>query len=308
MTYLLFCLGLVALFFGGEYLVRGASGIARRYNLSPMVIGLTIVGFGTSAPELLVSVQAALAGQPAIAIGNVLGSNIANVLLILGCSAVIAPLLIPLRKVWRDLGFMAIATAALWLMLADGVITRAEGVMLIAGLIIFMSTAFIFGKADVDDHDAMPLPGMAMAVAQTIGGLVVLVIGARLLVDNATLIARSFNVSEAVIGLTIVAIGTSLPELATSVVAAFRKQTEIAVGNVIGSNLFNILSILGITALITPIPAEPRFSNTDMPWVAATALLLILMAVILRGVPRLAGVALLVAYVGYIALTATTTA
>ena len=304
LTYLLFSLGLVALFFGGEYLVKGASGIARRYNLSPMVIGLTIVGFGTSAPELLVSIQAALAGQPALAIGNVLGSNIANILLILGVSAVIAPLLIPLRKVWRDLGFMALATAALWLMLSDGVVTRAEGFMLIAGLVVFMSTAFFFGKLDEEDIDDAPPPALGMAIAQTIGGLVVLVIGARLLVDSSTEIARAYGISEAVIGLTIVAVGTSLPELATSVIAAMRKQTEIAVGNVIGSNIFNIFSILGITALITPIPADPRFASIDMPWVAGTALLLIVMAVVLKGVPRLAGVALLAIYAAYIGLMA----
>ncbi len=301
MTYLLFTLGLVMLFFGGEYLVRGASNIARHFNLSPMVIGLTIVGFGTSAPELLVSIQAALEGQPAIAIGNVLGSNIANILLILGTTAAIAALMIPLRKVWRDLGFMLLATAALWGMLLDGVITRTEGALLVAGLAIFMTVAFVYGKEEPDEM-ALPPAGMPVSILQTLGGLVVLVIGARLLVDSATDIARTFGISEAVIGLTIVAVGTSLPELATSVVAAFRKQTEIAVGNVIGSNIFNIFSILGITALITPIPADPRFASVDMLWVAGTAIGLALVAVILKGIPRLAGFGLLAAYAIYVAL------
>ncbi|MFN7222491.1 MAG: calcium/sodium antiporter [Paracoccaceae bacterium] len=301
MTYILFCIGLVALFLGGEYLVRGASNIARHFNLSPMVIGLTIVGFGTSAPELLVSVQAALAGQPAIAIGNVLGSNIANILLILGVSAVIAPLLIPLRKVWRDIGFVLVATAALWIMLLDGAISRLDGGLLLLGLAVFMAMAFVLGKEE-PDLDAVPPAKMGIAIAQTVGGLIVLVIGARLLVDSATEIARTFGVSEAVIGLTVVAVGTSLPELATSVIAALRKQTEIAVGNVIGSNIFNIFSILGITALITPISAEPRFASVDMPWVAGTAILLALFAVLLKGIPRLAGAALLAIYAGYIAL------
>ncbi len=148
MTYILFVVGLVALFFGGEYLVRGASGIARSFRLSPMVIGLTIVGFGTSAPEMLVSVQAALAGQPAIAIGNVLGSNIANILLILGISAVIAPLLIPVRKIWRDLGFMLLATATIWVMLLDGEVTRVDGLILLAGLVAFLAAAFLTGAAE----------------------------------------------------------------------------------------------------------------------------------------------------------------
>lgn len=301
MTYLLFALGLVGLFLGGEYLVRGASNIARHFNLSPMVIGLTIVGFGTSAPELLVSVQAALEGQPAIAIGNVLGSNIANILLILGASAAIAALMIPIRKLWRDLGFMLLATGTIWWMLLDGTVTRLEGAVLFFGLIVFLGAAFAGGKEAPDDD--LPAPAaMPMAVAQTIGGLIVLVIGARLLVDSATTIARDFGISEAVIGLTIVAVGTSLPELATSVIAAMRKQTEIAVGNVVGSNIFNIFSILGITALITPIPADPRFASADMPWVAGTAIGLTLVAVLLKGVPRIAGLGLLGAYGGYVAL------
>jgi cation:H+ antiporter len=302
MTYLLFALGLVGLFFGGEYLVRGATSIARHYRLSPMVIGLTIVGFGTSAPELLVSVQAALAGQPAIAIGNVLGSNIANILLILGISAAIAPLLIPARKLWRDLGFMLLASAAIWLILLDGMVTRLEGVLLLTGLLVFLLTAFLTGKAP-EEEDTLPLPPLSRAILMTLGGLVVLVIGARLLVDSATEIARAFGISEAVIGLTIVAVGTSLPELATSVIAAIRKQTEIAVGNVVGSNIFNIFGILGVTALITPIPSEPRFLQLDMPWVAGTAVGLSVLAVVLGGLPRLAGVALLGVYAGYVALT-----
>lgn len=300
LTYLLFVIGLLGLFFGGEYLVRGASSIARTYRISPMVIGLTIVGFGTSAPELLVSVQAALAGQPAIAIGNVLGSNIANILLILGVSAVIAPLILPVRKLWRDLGFMLLATAVIWAMLPDGDITRLDGVLLLAGLIVFVAVAFLTGKAEPDD--ALPLPAVWQAALMTLAGLVVLVIGARLLVDSATTIARTYGISEAVIGLTIVAVGTSLPELATSVVAALRKQTEIAVGNIVGSNIFNIFGILGLTAVIAPIPVDPRFATVDMPLVAATAVGLTLIAVLAGGIPRLAGAALLAVYAGYIAL------
>lgn len=302
LTYLLFVIGLLGLFFGGEYLVRGASSIARTYRFSPMVIGLTIVGFGTSAPELLVSVQAALAGQPAIAIGNVLGSNIANILLILGISAVIAPLILPMRKLWRDLGFMLLATAVIWAMLLDGDITRLDGVLLLAGLIVFVAVAFLTGKAEPDD--ALPLPPVWQAALMTLGGLVVLVIGARLLVDSATTIARTYGISEAVIGLTIVAVGTSLPELATSVVAALRKQTEIAVGNIVGSNIFNIFGILGLTAVIAPIPAEARFVSIDMPWAAAAAIGLTVVAALMGGLPRIAGVVLLAAYGGYLALMA----
>ena len=300
MTYLIFCLGLLALFAGGEFLVRGASSIARAYRLSPMVIGLTIVGFGTSAPEMLVSVQAAAEGQPAIAIGNVLGSNIANILLILGISALIAPLLIPVARLWRDLGFMLAATATIWVMLLDGGVSRIEGVLLLGGLAVFLAVAFLTGKAEPEDK-VSPLPPLWRSALLTVAGLVVLVIGARLLVDSATEIARSYGISEAVIGLTIVAIGTSLPELATSVIAALRKQTEIAVGNIVGSNIFNIFGILGTTAVIAPIPVEARFTAIDMPWVAASALGLTVLAAMLGGLPRLAGLVLLAAYGGYLA-------
>ncbi|MCZ8335020.1 MAG: calcium/sodium antiporter [Rhodobacteraceae bacterium] len=301
MTYLLFVVGLVALFFGGEYLVRGASAIARKFNLSPMVIGLTIVGFGTSAPEMLVSVQAALADQPAIAIGNVLGSNIANILLILGLSALIAPLLIPVRKLWRDLAFMLAATAVIWVMLLDGQVTRLDGVLLLAGLVVFLIVAFVTGKSDEDQSIEGDIPQWK-AWAFTLGGLVVLVIGARFLVESATDIARAFGISEAIIGLTIVAVGTSLPELATSVIAAIRKQTEIAVGNIVGSNIFNIFGILGTTAVLAPIPADPRFAAIDMPWAMGTAVGLTVLAFVLGGLPRIAGVVLLAAYGGYLYL------
>lgn len=301
MTYLLFTLGLVALFFGGEFLVKGATGVARHFRLSPIVIGLTVVGFGTSAPELLVSLQAALEGQPAIAIGNVVGSNIANILLILGISVLIAPLVIPVKKLWRDFGFMLAATGILWLMLVNGSISRLEGLILMAGLIAFLIVAFVTGKEE-PDVNADPLPPQWKAWAYTLGGLVVLVIGARLLVDSSIIIARQFGISEAVIGLTIVAVGTSLPELATSVIAAYRKHTEIAVGNIVGSNIFNIFGILGVTALIAPIPADPRFAAIDMPWAAGAAGGLVVLAIILGGFPRIAGVALLGGYGLYLFL------
>jgi cation:H+ antiporter len=277
--------------------------LARRMNLSPMVIGLTVVGFGTSAPELLVSVQAALAGQPGLAIGNVLGSNIANILLILGTSAAIAALVIPLRSVWRDLGIMLLATAMVWFMLLDGTISRFDGIVLVFGLIGFLASAFLLGEPEVPDEDTVP-SSLPLAIVMTLGGLVALVIGARLLVDSASEIARTFGVSEAVIGLTVVAVGTSLPELATSVIAALRRQTDIAVGNVIGSNIFNVLAILGITALIAPVPADPRFASVDMVWVAGASVLLVAMAFGLRGVPRWAGFALLATYAAYVGLTA----
>ena len=300
MTYILFVAGLIALFFGGEFLVRGASAVARHFRLSPMVIGLTIVGFGTSAPELLVSVQAAWAGQPGIAIGNVLGSNISNILLILGVSAALAPLVIHADRLWRDFGVMLGATALIWWMLADGTISRLDGVVLVAGILAYLAMSFLSGKVDEPDDEPLMLQWKAWGL--TLLGLVTLVIGARLLVDSATQIARAYHISEAVIGLTIVAVGTSLPELATSIVATIRKQTDIAVGNVVGSNIFNLLSILGITALIAPIPAEPRFAAIDMWWVMGVSVAVVVLSVALKGIPRLAGVGLLVTYGAFIAM------
>jgi cation:H+ antiporter len=297
----MFFVGLVILVAGGELLVRGASSIARAFHLSPLLIGLTIVGFGTSAPELIVSVQAALAGQPGIAIGNVIGSNIGNILLILGISALIAPLIIPGRKLWRDLGFMLAAAAILWVMLIDGQVTRLDGIILLAGLVAFLTVAFIAGQGHPPEAGETTSAGASwMPWALTAVGLVLLVIGAGFLVDSATTIARDFGISEAVIGLTIVAVGTSLPELATSVIAAFRKHTEIAVGNIIGSNIFNIFGILGLTAVIAPIPAEARFAAIDMWWVAASSVGLAIVAFVLGGLPRIAGAGLLAAYGAYL--------
>ena len=300
MTYFMFVVGLVILVAGGELLVRGASSIARAFHLSPLLIGLTIVGFGTSAPELIVSLQAALDGQPGIAIGNVLGSNIGNILLILGISALIAPLIIPGAKLWRDLGFMLAATATIWVMLLDGQVTRVDGMILLAGLAAFLIVAFIAGSGHPPEGDTETFGPNWKPWVMTGAGLVALVIGARFLVESAITIARDYGISEAVIGLTIVAIGTSLPELATSVIAAFRKHTEIAVGNIVGSNIFNIFGILGVTALIAPIPAEARFAAIDMWWVAASSVGLAVVAFVLGGLPRIAGAGLLVAYGAYL--------
>lgn len=301
MTYFLFAVGLVVLLLGGELLVRGASALARRAGMSPLLIGLTVVGFGTSAPELLVSVDAALDGQPSIALGNALGSCVANILLILGAAAIIFPLQVPIRRLWRDLGFMLLAVAAIWIMLANGTVSRFDGLLLLAGLAAFLTTAIATSEA-VTDPCGGPAAPVWQAAALTLGGLVMLVIGADLLVESASEIARGFGISPAVIGLTVVAVGTSLPELATSVIAAIRRQTDIAVGNVVGSNIFNIFGILGTTAMISPIPAEARFVTTDMPWVAGTALGLALVAALLGTVPRLVGAGLLLIYAAYIAL------
>jgi len=302
LTYVLFMAGLVGLFFGGEFLIRGAVGVARRLHVPPLVIGLTIVGFGTSTPELLVSLQAALSGAPALAVGNVIGSNIANILLILGLSAMIAAVPMRFADMRRDFAVMIGATLLLWLMIAGGMVSRIEGGLLVAalGLYLWLSLKGTAGSAPPEDD--VVLAPLWKSIAIAVAGLVILMVGARLLVDSATEIARAFGVSEAVIGLTIVAVGTSLPELATSVIAAMRRHPEIAVGNILGSNIFNVLGILGITALVTPIPVEPRFAGIDMTLAFASALVMLGFAVFGGRVGRVGSGALLAGYAGYVAL------
>lgn len=301
MDVLLILAGLTGLFLGGEALVRGASGLAARLGLSPLLIGLTVVGFGTSMPELLVSVDAALRGVPAIAVGNVVGSNIANILLILGVSAVVWPLA-GVADMRRDLVVMVLAALALVPLFAFGQVGRLAGGALVLGLAVYLVQAFRNpGEAPVDAIAPMSVPKALLIAAL---GLVALVAGARFLVDGAVNIARAAGLTEAFIGLSIVAIGTSLPELATSLVAAVRRQSALAIGNVVGSNIFNVLGILGLTALISPIPVEGRFLTFDLPVMLAASLVLAL--VLWRGgqVGLLAGLAALAAYAVYLWLAA----
>lgn len=301
MAYLLFALGLAALITGGEVLVRGAADTARRLSMSPFVIGMLIVGFGTSLPELLVSVRAALSGAPEIALGNVIGSNVANVLLILGISAFLAPVVRPFRELRRDLLSVLVSTALLWILLLDGELGRIDAVLLLSGLAVFLAGAIVRpDQAMVGEAPAMARSGW-LAAGLVAAGLISLVIGARLFVDGATAIARELGISEAVIGLTVVAVGTSLPELATSIVAAVQRNSAIALGNVVGSNLFNILGILGVTGLIIPIAAAPRFLSADIPVALAATVVLALMLWWHGRIGRWGGGAMLSAYAGYTA-------
>ena len=298
MLFAWFFLGLVLLFVGGEFLVRGAVGLAHRFRIPPMVIGLTIVGFGTSMPELLVALQAALGGAPDVAVGNVVGSNIANVLLILGVSAAIVPVPVPFASVRAELAVMIAASIALWLMMLGGMISHLEGTLLLVALVVYLWRS-LAGGAHPPEETAHEVSGPWLAALAIIGGLASLMLGARFLVDSASEMARAVGVSEAVIGLTIVAIGTSLPELATSLVAALRGNGAIALGNVLGSNIFNILGILGVTAAIHPVPVDRRFPAFDMPFALFAALALVALSYLHDRVSRGAGAAFLAAYLGY---------
>lgn len=284
-TLLFFVIGLVILVLGAEVMVRGASRLASAFGISSLVIGLTVVAFGTSAPELAVSVQSALSGQADLALGNVIGSNIANILLILGIAAVTAPLVVASQLVRFDVPLMIGASALIYLMGLDGRLNAWDGLILFLSVVSYTTWLIHQSKReektvqhDYDDEYGEGSEDSWYAVFLNLGlmmgGVVMLVVGARFLVDSAVTMARWWNVSELVIGLTVVAIGTSLPEIATSVVAVLRGERDIAVGNAIGSNIFNLLSVLGITSLVAPqgINVAPGVLAFDLPVMIAIAI------------------------------------
>jgi cation:H+ antiporter len=292
--------GFTGLVIGGDYLVRGAVAIAQQWRISPMVIGLTLVGFGTSTPELVTSVQAALQGAPGIAIGNVVGSNTANILLILGAAAVILPLSVNRSDFRRDGTALMLVTLVCVGIVLYGFVGRSAGVALLVALAAYLFLAFRSGEAAAELPVSGEAPGAPWLIM--LGGLVLTILAARFLVQGAIALAAGLGVSEAVIGVTIVAVGTSMPELVTSVVAAQRGQADVALGNVIGSNLFNILGILGATAVISPMTVPDQIAGFDI-WVmlAATALLVVA-AVTGWQITRREGLLLLTGYLAYIAV------
>lgn len=295
--------GLALLTLGADYLVRGAISFANRLGMPPLLIGLTVVGFGTSMPELLVSLQAALDGSPAIAVGNVVGSNIANILLILGTAAVISPIAARIPNLKRDMAMMLVAAVTMLGLGYWGVVNIWLGLAMFALLAAYLAWVTHTDRRRMTAEEAelvVKLAGWKEAVFM-VGGLAGLFLGANLLIDAATAFAREFGISEAVIGLTIVAVGTSLPELATSVVAAFRRQAEIALGNVVGSNIFNILGILGITAVVVPVPIENSMASFDIPFMLAVSAALVALILIAGRIGRIAGIGMLAVYTGYVA-------
>lgn len=304
-------LGLALLVIGGEVLVRGASTAARKLGVSPLVIGLTLVGFGTSTPELVISLQAALAGAPGIAVGNVIGSNISNALLILGLTALIAPVAVDRRAFLRDGPVLALVTAgAVWAFL-QGDLTRLMGSVAVALLAAYMLVVWLLERKrpdpegermeDVADLKSGWRGSLWLALGLTAVGIGVTIAGANFLVDGAVSLARSMGVSDTIVGLTVVAIGTSAPELATSIIAALRRQGDVALGNVIGSNLYNLLGILGITAMVKPIPVPPEVLAVDIWMLAGATAAMILFAIRGMRIKRLDGLILLSAYFGYMA-------
>ena len=310
MTYLQLAAGLVLLLGSGEFLVRGSVGFARALGLSPLFIGLTLVGFGTSAPELVASLIAAFREAPGIAVGNVVGSNIANVLLILGLAALVSPLPVTRQAFHRDAVALTAASVVAVIVVLSGNLGRLAGSALLVMLVAYVYLTYRSERDQPnseahrhEDEVALHEPpprraGRHLAIA--IAALVGVVVGARLLVDAAIVLAQDFGVPETVIGLTVVAIGTSLPELAVSAIAAFRGQGAVAVGNVVGSNIYNILGILGLTALVHPLSVPPEIAALDIWVLLATAVVLLYFMLGGRTLGRLWGGAFLLAYAGYL--------
>ena len=299
--------GLVLLYFGAEGLIKGSSSLALRMGITPLVIGLTVVAFGTSAPELVVSTKAAYQGQGGIAVGNVVGSNIFNIAVILGLSALLRPMVIRVQLIKFDTPIMLGLTIVCWLLFHDGHVGRPEGALLVAGIIAYTAVNVLMARREtsrsVEKEFAEGTPhksrNAGIDLLLLAGGLSLLLLGARLFVSGATDLARMWGLSEAVIGLTIVAAGTSLPELATSVLAAIRKEDDIAIGNIVGSNVFNILGILGASALVNPLEAG-GVTAVDFGFMLGVSLLLLPLMRSGMRLSRWEGGLFLALYAGYL--------
>ena len=301
--------GIVVLYFGAEWLVRGASRLASSLGVSPIVIGLTVVSLGTSAPELVVCLVAALQGNPGLAIGNVMGSNLANIGLILGLTSLVHPLEVKHRVVWREMPVMLLITFAIYPIAFDRVLSRMDGFMLLLVLLAYLVWVFRSGHPDEIKSSHGPRDSMATSeeaasllnlkdIGHVALGSAFLVLGGYCIVKGAVEIASALGISEVIIGLTVVAIGTSLPELATSLVAAMRQEVDIAVGNIIGSNIFNLTAIFGTTAIVRPIMIPETVLSRELAGVVLMSLLLL---PILRNgwqIKRWEGALLLTAYIG----------
>ena len=303
---LLISAGLLLLYYGAEWLVGGGASLAVKAGVTPLVVGLTVVAFGTSCPELVVSVDAAISHHGEISIGNIVGSNIFNIAFILGLSAMIRPLKVQLQLVRFDTPIMIAVSVLFVIFFIDKKISRPEALILFAGILVYTVVVVRMARKEVKKERGEGIPeeghaeyDLVVCIFFIIAGLMALVAGARVFVQGAIMVAQNFKVSEAVIGLTIVAAGTSLPELATSVVAAAKKQADISIGNIVGSNIFNILCIIGIAGLISPICA-PGISFVDLGMMLLTAILLFPLMRTGFIINRIEGFVLVLVYLGYL--------
>ncbi|NWG26922.1 MAG: calcium/sodium antiporter [Ignavibacteriaceae bacterium] len=299
-------LGLVALFIGAEGLIRGSASLALKIGITPLVVGLTVVAFGTSTPELVVSIKAAIIGNSSISLGNVVGSNIANIALILGLAAVIRPLDIHANVIRREIPIMIGLTVLLIVLLIDGELSFVDGLIFVLGIITYTVVNVLMARkeknAEVEKEFKEGLKtklSVPVSIIFIIGGLGLMILGANLFVTSSISIAKAIGVSDAIIGLTIVAVGTSLPELITSIVAAYKNESDIAIGNVVGSNIFNILGILGITAIVIPL-SSAGISYVDFGVMLFTAIILLPLSKTGFKISRLEGLSLVAGYMIYL--------
>lgn len=325
-----FLVGLIALAFGAEVMVRGGAQLASRLGISPMMVGLTVVSIGTSLPELAVGVTAALEGSGELAVGNIAGTNVVNVLFILGLSALLRPLAIERRTLRFDLPAMAAAAVLLWALSADGVLSRLDGTMLVVGALVYTAILIYLSRQESRDAEVSPArphlgeanavsanqstsvsgASTARLIAMTVAGIAVVVLGAEWLVDGAVGLARGLGVSDALIGLTIVAIGTSAPELVTTLISTMRGERDIALGNLLGSSVYNVLLILGVTCLVPAygLTLSPTLVWIDIPIMMVAALVCIPIFFSGRRVHRAEGFGMVVAYLLYLAFLLSTQA
>lgn len=297
--------GLVMLFIGAEGLIRGSSNLAIKIGITPLIVGLTVVAFGTSAPELVVSLKAAIVGNSSISLGNVIGSNIANIALILGITSLIRPLYVHANIIMREIPIMIGISILLIILLLDGEVGFIDGLIFVLGIIVYTIVNIYMARKEKSlevkqefEEGLKSKLGVPVSIIFVVIGLGLLIVGANFFVQSAVAIAKLFNISDAIIGLTIVAIGTSLPELITSIVASYKKESDIAIGNVVGSNIFNILGILGITALIVPI-SSTGISNLDLIIMVLTAILLVPISKSGMRISRIEGLFLVAGYIAY---------
>ncbi len=303
--------GFVLLVWGAERFVYGAAALARNLGISPLIIGLTIVGIGTSAPEILVSAVAAWQGDPAMGVGNALGSNIANIALVLGITALISPLKVNSKTLRREYPVMFLTMIVALLLVLDGQLTRLDGLILLIGLVVVLKWMITIGMKEKKDpleleydHE-IPHIATDKALFWLIAGLILLLFSSRILVWGAVNIAHALGVSDLIIGLTVVAIGTSMPELAASIMSALKNEHDIAIGNVIGSNMFNILAVLGLPGLIAPHTLDPAVLTRDFPWMIGLSIALFVFAYGFRGegrINRWEGLLLVCSYFVYLGI------
>ncbi len=304
---LLLIVGLIVLILGGDFLVKGASSIALRFNISPLVVGLTIVSFGTSAPELLISIKSALSGSPDLAMGNVIGSNICNLALVLGITAIISPIYVQKNSINIDWPMTMGSSLLLYLLVREGYVDSYEGYIFVAILVTYLSFVLWKSRKDIKiareleaDFDLPETPNTLLKDLTYIAiGSAGLYIGAEWFVGGAQDLAIQLGIEERIIGITVLALGTSLPELVTSSVASFKKETDLALGNLMGSNIFNILSILGITSIIKEIKVSDVILNTDMIWMLGITLIILPLMLSRRQLGRIDGMILLMIYIYY---------